>query len=174
VGKLKTAVKETAAKTLNSKGRTQKKEWISSETFALIEEKRNCTRDGDRYRELNREVQAHLRRDRTNCLTGICQEMEEQDKRNRSKDLFATVDWLTNKVCPTVKVIKDHNGQTLTENAEILERWKVYCETLYRDVTFHRLLELCLCYLIFVWPLSHSSLPNVNISLLMGCFASEA
>jgi len=29
------------------------------------------------------------------------------------------------------RVIKDATGHTLTEDEEILERWKVYCENLY-------------------------------------------
>jgi len=69
----------------------------------------------------------------------ICQEANQHGERNRSKDLFETVSRLTKKTFPTVRVIKDEAGQTLTENGEILERWKEYCETLYRDnsnVTF--------------------------------------
>ena len=65
----------------------------------------------------------------------ICQEANEHAERNRSKDLFETVNRLTRETCPTVRVVKDEKGQTLTENGEILERWKEYCETLYKDNT---------------------------------------
>ena len=129
--KLKAAVTKTAGKTLSVKGRTSKKEWITPGTFALIEEKRNCPRGGERYQVLKREVQAHLRSDRENHLNGICHEMEELARKNRSKDLFETVTKVTKRACPQVKVVRDANGHTLTEDDEILERWKVYCENLY-------------------------------------------
>jgi len=128
---LKAAVIETAAKTLAVKGTIPKKEWITPETFALIEEKRNCSRGGDQYRKLRKVVQAHLRRDRANHLNGICHEMEELERKNRSKDLFEKVTKLTKRACPQVKVVRDANGHALTEDDEILERWKVYCENLY-------------------------------------------
>ena len=49
----------------------------------------------------------------------ICQETNEHAERNRSKDLFETVNRLTRETCPTVRVVKDEKGQTLTENGEI-------------------------------------------------------
>ena len=76
-------------------------------------------------------MQAHLRQDTADHLNGIYQEMAECERRNRSKDLFDTVTRLTKLACPTVKVVKDASGHTLTEDEEILERWKVYCENLY-------------------------------------------
>jgi len=42
------------------------------------------------------------------------------------------------------------------------------------SVTFRRLLGFRFYYFVFVWPLSLLSLPNVNISLHMGYFVSEA
>jgi len=46
---LKAAVTGAAAKTLNKNTRTVKKEWIKPDTFALMEEKRNCERHSERY-----------------------------------------------------------------------------------------------------------------------------
>ena len=45
----------------------------------------------------------------------------------------------------------------------------------YRDfVAFGRLQGFRFHNFVFVWPLTHSSLPNIYISLLMGRFVSEA
>ena len=89
-----------------------KKEWLKPDTFALMEEKRNCERHSERYKDLKRHVRSRLRRDRTDHLMNICQEANEHAERNRSKELFETVNRLTKKTCPTVRVIKDENGQT--------------------------------------------------------------
>ena len=68
--------------------------------------------------------------DRADHLMIICREMEEHGKRNRSKDLLSKVEKLTRNACPAVKVIRAQNGQTVTQTADILERWKEYCESL--------------------------------------------
>jgi len=57
-------------------------------------------------------------------------ENRENWQKNKSDDLFQKVDRLTKKACPKVKVISDQNGGTLTESADILERWQKCCKTL--------------------------------------------
>ena len=108
-----------------------KADTVTAETFDLTEEKCNCLRNGPKYRKLKQQVHAKLRQDRTDHLKGICEEIEETGKMNKSKDLFQKVDRLTKKACPKVKVISDQNSGILTENADILERRREYCETLY-------------------------------------------
>ena len=82
---LKAAVTGAAAKTLSKKTRTVKKEWIKPDTFALIEEKRNCERHGERYKDLKRQVRSRLRRDRTDHLMNICQDANEHLEMNTWK-----------------------------------------------------------------------------------------
>ena len=45
--------------------------------------------------------------------------------------MFAAVNRLTKQACPSVRAVKSESGETLTEQAEILDRWKSYWETLY-------------------------------------------
>jgi len=66
-------------------------------------------------------------------LEAVCEKMEEYQKWNDSKGMFATVNRLTKQACPTVKLVKDSDGRTLTEDPEILKRWSKYCENLYSD-----------------------------------------
>ena len=66
-------------------------------------------------------------------MEAVCEEMEEYQKRNDSKGMFATVDRLKKQACPTVKLVKDNLGRTLTEDPEIMERWREYCENVYSD-----------------------------------------
>jgi len=85
---LKAILTETAERTLSKQVRTVKKEWIKLETFALIEEKRNCLRNGPKYRELKRQVRAKLRQDRADHLKGICEEIKETGKKTSQKTCF--------------------------------------------------------------------------------------
>ena len=98
-----------------------------------MEEKRNCRRQGDEYKGLQKQVRSQLRKDRQDHLTNICQQMNDFERKNKSKDLFSKVSELTKKVCPSVKMISTPDGQTLTETEDILERWREYCETLYTN-----------------------------------------
>ena len=59
--------------------------------------------------------------------------MEEFQKRNESKGMFATVNRLTKQACLTVKLVRDKQGHILTEDPEILQRWGEYCENQYSD-----------------------------------------
>jgi len=130
---LKEVVAETAAKTLTRKTTMVNKEWIKPETFALMEEKRNCRRRGDEYKKLKRQVRSLLRRDRADHLTDICQQMNDYEKRNKSKDLLSKVTELTKKVYPAVKVISIRDGQTLTETEHILEIARVLRNLVHRS-----------------------------------------
>ena len=128
---LKRSIRESAEKTLAAKKQAKKKPWIKPETFEMIKKKRECKRDSEEYRDLKTAVRKMLRLDRNAHLTAVCEEIEEHQQRNRTKDMFATVNRLTKQACPSVKMVKSESGENLTEQAEIMNRWKNYCETLY-------------------------------------------
>ena len=77
------SILESAKETLSVKRMQPKKPWITPETLAMIDEKRSCPRESERYRQLKRKVRSSLlRRDRRMHLEGICEEIEEFQKRN--------------------------------------------------------------------------------------------
>ena len=116
-----------------AKQQAKRKPWIQPETFVMIEKKRECKRDSEEY--LKTTVRKMLRQDRNTHLTTVCEKMEEHQRRNRTKDIFAghsvLVNRLTKQACPSVRAVKSESSETLTEQAEILDRRKNYCETLY-------------------------------------------
>jgi len=128
---LKRAIRESTEKTLAAKKQAKKKPRIKPETFEMIEKKWECKRDSEEYKDLKTTVRKMLRQDRNANLTAVCEEMEEHQRRNRTKDMFAIVNRLTKQARPSVKAVKSEFGETLTEQAEIMNRWKNYCETLY-------------------------------------------
>ena len=61
---LKMSILESAKETLSVKRTQPRKPWVTPETLAVIEEKRSCPRESERYRQLKRKVRSSLRRDR--------------------------------------------------------------------------------------------------------------
>ena len=90
VGQLSQANRAAACISFGKNISAKRQKW-SGYYSGLIDEKRSCSRDSDRYRRLKRQVRSSLRRDKRNHLESVCEEMEEYQKRNDSKGMFATV-----------------------------------------------------------------------------------
>ncbi|KAJ2946814.1 hypothetical protein O0L34_g16138 [Tuta absoluta] len=119
---------------------SRKEEWISKESWALIEERKALKSEGlatdsqrDRYYQLHAEVQKSTRRDRDEHINNICNEIEGHADRAQTQDLFLKVKQLTGTFKPKSCIIDDSRGNTLTELETVLERWRNYCYELYRD-----------------------------------------
>ena len=54
-------------------------------------------------------------------------------KENKSREMYKEIESLTKTFQPRLGVIKDENGETLTETEKITDRWKRYCEEMYTD-----------------------------------------
>ena len=52
-------------------------------------------------------------------------------KQGRTSEMYKEIRTLIKKFAPELNVIKDANGETLTENDDILARWKEHCEGLF-------------------------------------------
>ena len=57
--------------------------------------------------------------------------MEDHNNKHEDRQLFKKVNDLTKEFKPSLKVIKDKNGQVLTENDQIFGRWREYCSQMY-------------------------------------------
>ena len=57
--------------------------------------------------------------------------MEDLLKKNNDRQLFNQAKEMTREFQPSLKVMKDKNGEILTENSKILGRWKEYCSEMY-------------------------------------------
>ena len=73
------------------------------------------------------------RKDKKNYLIGKCKQIEDHMKENRSREIYKEIESLTKTFQPLLGVIKDENGETLTETEKITDRWKRYCEEMYSD-----------------------------------------
>jgi len=66
-------------------------------------------------------------------LEGICIELEAANSKGNSRQLFQIVKSVTRKFHPRLPGIQSATGESLTEAAQIADRWKGYCEGLYCD-----------------------------------------
>ena len=127
---------ETAENHL-SKRPVKKQPWMSESTLNKIKERKETkTTNGahsNAYRGIAKEVKQMCRKDKKNYLIGKCEQIEDHMKENRSREMYREIEILRNIFQPRQGVIKDENGETLTETEKITDRWKRYCEEMYSD-----------------------------------------
>ena len=54
-------------------------------------------------------------------------------QQNSTKEAYGVIRAIRKKCQPRISVIKDENGNILTQREEAVKRWAEYCETLYCD-----------------------------------------
>ena len=81
------------------------------------------------YTYLNAEFQRIARIDKNAFLSGQCKEVEENNKKGKTRDVFKKIKDIKGIFHAKMGTIKDRNGMDLTE-AEDIERWQE--ELLYR------------------------------------------
>jgi len=66
--------------------------------------------------------------DKQQQLEGMCAELEAANAKGNSRKVFETVKSMTRKFQPRLQCIQSAMGDSLTEAAQIADRWKGYCE----------------------------------------------
>ena len=72
------------------------------------------------------------RRDKKAFFSDQCKEIEENNKMEKTRDLFETVRDTKGTFHAKMGSIKDRNGMDLTEAEDIKKRWQEYTEELYK------------------------------------------
>ena len=85
----------------------------------------------ERYTHLNAEFQKIARRDKKAFLSNQCQEIEENNRMGKTRDLFKKIRNTERTLYAKVSSIKNRNGKDLTEAEDIKKRWQEYTEELY-------------------------------------------
>ena len=132
---IKDSILRAATKHVLTKRKRKTTSWLSQEAINLADERRKLKKAGQQgsnlYRKLSSEVQLKCRRDKSEYINQLSQELEDQSSHNNSRELFRCVKNLTSKTTARLAIIKDESGKVLTESDEIKNRWKKYCENLY-------------------------------------------
>ena len=111
----------------------KKEKWLSGEALQIAVKRREVKSKGEKERSkhLNAEFQRIARRDKKAFLGDQCKEIEKNNRRAKTRDLFKKIRDTKGTFHARVGLIKDRNGIDLTE-AEDIKRWQEYTEELYK------------------------------------------
>ena len=132
-------IQETEIKTIPKKKKCKKAKRLSEEALQIAVKKREVKSKGEkeRYNHLNAEFQRIARRDKKAFLSDQCNQIEENNRMGKTRDLFKKIRDSKRTFHAKMGSIKDRNGMDLTEAEDIKKRWKEYTEELYKKDLCH-------------------------------------
>ena len=94
-------VQETGTKTVPMEKKFKKAKWLSGEALQIAVKRREGKSKGEkeRYKHLNAEFQRIARRDKKAFLSDQCQEIEENNRMGKTRDLFKKIRYQGNISC---------------------------------------------------------------------------
>ena len=105
-----------------------------SELLQIAVKRREAKSKGkkERYTHLNAEFQRIARRDKKVFLSNQCKEIEDNNRVEKTRDLFKKIGDTKGTFHAKMGSIKIINGMDLTEAEDIKKRWQEYTEELYK------------------------------------------
>ena len=127
-------VQETGIKTILMEKKCEKTKWLSEEALQIAVKRREAKPKGEkeRYKHLNSEFQRIARRDKKAFFSDQCKEIEENNRMEKTRDVFKTIRDTKGIFHVKMVSIKDRNCMDLTEAEDIKKRWQEYTEELYK------------------------------------------
>ena len=111
-------------KTIPKKKKRKKAKWLSEVVLQIAEKRRKAKGKGEkeRYTHLNAKFQRIARRDKKGFLSNQCNEIEENNRMGKTRDLFKKIRDTNGTFYAKMGTIKDRNGMDLTEAEDIKKR----------------------------------------------------
>ena len=108
-------------KTTPKKKKWKKAKWLSEEALQIIEKTKDAKGEGEkeRYIHLNAKFQRIARRDKKAFLSDQCKEIEENNRKGKTRVLFMKIRDTKGALYAKMGTIKDRNGMDLTEVEDI-------------------------------------------------------
>ena len=127
-------VQETGIKTVPVEKKCKKAKWLSEEALQIAVKRREAKGKGEkeRYTHLNSEFKGITRRDKKAILQNQCKETEENNRMEKTRDLFKKIRDTKGTFHAKMGSVKDRDGMDLTEAEDIKKRWQEYTEELYK------------------------------------------
>ena len=125
-------VQETGIKTIPKKKKCKKAKWLSEETLQIAVKRREVKSKGEKeiYTHMNAEFQRIARRDKKAFLSDQCKEIQENNIKGKTRDLFKKIKDTKGIFHAKIGSIKDRNVMDLIEAEDIKKRWQEYTEEL--------------------------------------------
>ena len=127
-------VQEIGIKTIPMEKKCKKAKWLSEEALQIAVKRREVKSKGEKERcsHLNAEFQRIARRNKKAFLSDQCEEIEENNRMGKTRDLFKKIRDTKGIFHAKMGSIKDRNGMGLTEAEDIKKRWQEYTAKLYK------------------------------------------
>ena len=127
-------VQETGSKTITKKKKCKQAKWLSEEALQIAVKRREVKSKGEkeRYTHLNAEFQRIVRRGKKAFLSEQCKETEENNRMEKTRDLFKKIGDTKGIFHAKIGTIKDRNDTELKEAEDIKKRWQADTEELYK------------------------------------------
>ena len=127
-------VQETVLKTISKKKKCKKAKCLSEEALQIAVKRREAKGKGEieRYTHLNAEFQRIARRDKKAFLSDQCNEIEENNRMGKTRDVFKKMRHSKGTLLEKIGTMRDRNGMDLMETEDIKKRWQEYIEELYK------------------------------------------
>ena len=113
----------------------KKAKWLSEEALQIPVKRREVKSKGvkERYKLLNVAFQRIERKDKKDFLNYQCKEIEENNRKEKTIDLFKKIRDTKGTFHAKMGTIKDRNGMDLKE-AEDIKRWQEHTELYKKDL----------------------------------------
>ena len=87
-------------KTITKKKKRKKAKWLSEEALQIAVKRREAkSKEEERYKHLNAEFQRIARRDKKALLSNECNEIEENNRMGKTRDIFKKIRYQENISC---------------------------------------------------------------------------
>ena len=117
-------------KTIPKKEKYKKAKWLSEKALQIAEKRKEAKGKGkkERYIHLNAEFQRIATRDKKAFLNDQCTEIEENNRRGKTRDLFKKIRDTKGTFHAKMGTIKDRNCMDLRDAEDIKKRWQEHTE----------------------------------------------
>ena len=113
----------------------KKVKWLSEAALQTAEKRREGKGKGEkeRYTHLNADFEKIARRNKNAFLSDHCKEIEENNRMEKTRDLFNKIRYTNGTFHARMDTIKNRHGMNLTEAEDIKKRWQEYTELFKKD-----------------------------------------
>ena len=126
------------------KRNAKKAKWLSGEALQIAVKRREAKSRGEkeRYKHLNAEFQRIARRHKKAFLSDQCKEIEENNRLEKTRDLFKKIRDTKGTFHAKMGSIKDRNGMDLTEAEDLEKRWQEYAENCAKKIFMTQIITM--------------------------------
>ena len=128
-------VKDEAKNNIQKARKPKKSKWLTKVAIDIadkIPEAKKGQAHPDEVRKLNAEFQRQARKDKEDYLDRACKEIEDENRKGKTRDLFKKFLEIPEKYKPRIGGIKSKSGNDLSEEGPVKQGWRHYTENLYK------------------------------------------